>query len=224
MNLVWGDMVLERDSQNNLEYLTLATYAKKSSRTPQQQQQQQQESPLPKKNSRSKAGPQTNKKLRTTTPAATDENPTGDIHQTDANSPRVYARQSPSYCPIEAYKIYKTHRPNNCLDRDSPFYLAPLFKSKNQSKVWYKALALSCQRLDVLFYCLFKKADVDLASLVSMSQQQQQEHAVTSADVASIINNTNRLTENQLISVVTPGTHHINSATGSQTASQSISQ
>ena len=102
------------------------------------------------------------------------------------NSPRVYARQPASYCPIEAYKIYRTRRPNNCLDRDSPFYLAPLFKSKNQSKVWYKALAMSCQRLDALFYCLFKKAGVDLASLASMSQQQQQQ-AVAAA--ASALNN-----------------------------------
>lgn len=114
-------------------------------------------------------------------------------------SPRVYARQPLLYCPIEAYKVYRARRPNNCLERDSPFYLAPLFKSKNQSKIWYKALAMSCQRLDALFYCLFKKgnlfrqtstyetnfvfmweifslkAGVDLTSLASMSQQQQQE-------------------------------------------------
>jgi hypothetical protein len=70
--------------------------------------------------------------------------------------------------------------------------LASLFKSKNQSKVWYKALAMSCQRLDALFYCLFKKAGVDLASLASMSQQQQKQ-AVAAA--ASIINGSN---ENQL--------------------------
>ncbi len=33
---------------------------------------------------------------------------------------------------------------------------------------------MSCQRLDALFYCLFKKAGVDLTSLANMSQQQQQ--------------------------------------------------
>ena len=86
-------------------------------------------------------------------------------------------------CPIEAYKIYRSRRPNNCLDRDSPFYLAPLYKLKNQSKVWYKALAMSCQRLDALFYCLFRKAGVDLNSLANMSQQQQQ--ALINSTVAS---------------------------------------
>jgi len=45
---------------------------------------------------------------------------------------------------------------------------------------------MSCQRLDALFYCLFKKAGVDLASLASMSQQQQQQ-AVAAA--ASALNN-----------------------------------
>ena len=112
--------------------------------------------------------------------------PNAIVQIVDPNSPRVYARQPASWCPVEAYKNYRTRRPNNCLDRDSPFYLAPLFKSKHHSKVWYKALAMSCQRLDALFYCLFKKAGVDLTSLASMSQQQQQQ-AVAAA--ASIINN-----------------------------------
>ncbi len=94
----------------------------------------------------------------------------------------MYAQRQPiNWCPIEAYKIYRSRRPNNCLDRDSPFYLAPLYKLKNQSKVWYKALAMSCQRLDALFYCLFKKAGVDLASLANMSHQQQQALITSSA-------------------------------------------
>jgi hypothetical protein len=109
-------------------------------------------------------------------------------------TPRIYAqRNNINWCPIEAYKIYRSRRPNNCLDRDSPFYLAPLYKLKNQSKVWYKALAMSCQRLDALFYCLFKKAGVDLNSLANMSQQQQQaiinSTAASSSSSAAILQN-----------------------------------
>lgn len=199
LNLVWGDMLLERDPQNGQEYLTLATYAKKSQRTQQQLQQQQinNQQPIVKTNSRTKTGTQTSK-LRAAAAAAAALNAANQSNNSiDANSPRVYARQPASYCPVEAFRIYRTRRPNNCLDRDSPFYLAPLFKSKNQSKVWYKALAMSCQRLDALFYCLFKKAGVDLASLASMSQQQQQQ-AVAAA--ASIINNPGSK-ENQLIQI-----------------------
>jgi len=235
LNLVWGDMLLERDLQNGLEYLTLATYAKKSSRNPtgavnntqtppppQQQQQQQQQQSSPKSTSRTKTGTQTSK-LRAAVAAAAAAaaaNPTISHHtqsSSDANSPRVYARQPASYCPIEAYKMYKSRRPNNCLDRDSPFYLAPLFKSKNQSKVWYKALAMSCQRLDALFYCLFKKAGVDLASLASMSQQQQQQ-AVAAA--ASIINGSN---ENQLNNSETINNTSLTTSTGTTNNNNNVS-
>lgn len=54
---------------------------------------------------------------------------------------------------------------------------------------------MSCQRLDALFYCLFKKAGVDLASLASMSQQQQQQ-AVAAA--ASALNNPAGVTNENL--------------------------
>lgn len=131
LNLVWGDMLLERDTQNGLEYLTLATYAKKSQRN------QQAIPGAAKTTSRTKTGTQTSKlRAAAAAAAANAANQSNNMGVDSTNSPRVYARQPASYCPIEAYKIYRTRRPNNCLDRDSPFYLAPLFKSKNQSKIW----------------------------------------------------------------------------------------
>ncbi len=149
LNLVWGDMLLERDSQNGLEYLTLACYAKKSNKPPagasqqvilqhQQQMAMNQQSPNSRSNQRTKTGTQTSK-LRAAAAAAAaaaSASPNSIISHMDLNSPRVYARQPPNYCPVEAYKNYRMRRPNNCLDRDSPFYLAPLFKSKNNSKIW----------------------------------------------------------------------------------------
>ncbi|RNA19138.1 zinc finger MYM-type 2-like, partial [Brachionus plicatilis] len=146
-------------------------YAKKTTRNPPAAPGQ------PRTTHRTKTGTQTSK-LRAAAAAAA-SSATG----IELNCPRVYTRQPPLYCPIEAYKIYRSRRPNNCLDRDSPFYLAPLFKSKNNSKTWYKALAMSCQRLDALFYCLFKKAGVDLTSLASMSQQQQQQAVAAAASI-----------------------------------------
>ena len=165
LNLVWGDLLLEKDPQNGLEYLTLATYAKKTARN-----QQSYQTGVVKMNSRTK---------------------TGSLSINDSSgAPRVYAQRQPiNWCPIEAYKIYRSRRPNNCLDRDSPFYLAPLYKLKNQSKVWYKALAMSCQRLDALFYCLFKKAGVDLNSLANMSQQQQQAIINSTASSSTTLQN-----------------------------------
>ena len=69
LNLVWGDMILERDTQNGLEYLTLATYAKKSNRNNSNQLPSQQQSPVAKTTSRTKTGTQTSK-LRAAVAAA----------------------------------------------------------------------------------------------------------------------------------------------------------
>lgn len=63
---------------------------------------------------------------------------------------------------------------------------------------------MSCQRLDALFYCLFKKAGVDLTSLASMSQQQQSSvnnSALNNANTLSTLapNSTNMNTWNTMI-------------------------
>ena len=87
--------------------------------------------------------------------------------------PRVYARHPSTTCPVEAYKIYKTHRPSGCMNRESPFYLAPNFKSKSTNKVWYKILPMSCQRLDALFFCLFKQAGIDVSRMGNLSREEQ---------------------------------------------------
>jgi hypothetical protein len=57
LNLVWGDLLLEKDPQNGLEYLTLATYAKKTARN-----QQSYQTGVVKMNSRAKTGSLNKKK------------------------------------------------------------------------------------------------------------------------------------------------------------------
>jgi hypothetical protein len=149
LNLVWGDMILERDPQNGLEYLTLATYAKKSSR------HQQFQTGVVKINSRTKTGTHMSKLKSAAAAAANNTMANGNMQMMNEGgassssgqqqTPRVYAQRQPAnWCPVEAYKIYRSRRPNNCLDRDSPFYLAPLFKSKNQSKVCHWFFTLEC--------------------------------------------------------------------------------
>jgi hypothetical protein len=144
LNLVWGDMLLERDSKTGVEYLTLATYAKKSNRSSTgggagSQGQSSVGSPGATKGTpRARTGTQTSKLRAAAVAAANTIGPNSANMNTlmiDTNSPIVYARQPAAWCPIEAYKMYRSRRPNNCLDRESPFYLAPLFKSKNNSKV-----------------------------------------------------------------------------------------
>ena len=167
LNLVWGDILLERDPENGLEYLTLAVMIKKtgnSASTPISKPQ-----PI-------KTGTQSGKLRAAITSTS------------EYTQPRVYSRLPALQCPVEAFKIFKARRPNNSLEHDSPFYLAPNQKSKPTSKTWYQALAMSCQRLDPLFYCLFKKSSVDLNSLATMTAEQQAE-IVAAATATSVETN-----------------------------------
>jgi hypothetical protein len=178
LNLVWGDVILERDPENGLEYLTLPTSVKRQ-QINQSTPKASGPNPLEASSSGSslqqrRTGCQTGK-LRAATGA-------------ELTSPRVYTRQATMQCPVEAFKIFKARRPNNCLDSESPFYLAPNQKSKPTSKTWYQALAMSCQRLDPLFYCLFKRSCVDLNSLATMTNEQQEE-IVAAATATSIEQN-----------------------------------
>lgn len=165
MNLVWGDILLECDPENGLEYLTLSITIKKSSSHKNSHHQLQ---PVSSTTNRVKTGTHTSK-LRAAASTATTES----HNHHELSSPRIYAREPHNLCAVEAYKLFRSRRPATCLDRESPFYLAPNSKSKFTSKVWYKALAMSCQRLDALFYCLFKKANMDMQSLMTMQDEEQ---------------------------------------------------
>lgn len=168
LNLVWGDLLLERDPDNGLEYLTLSVPATKKSL--------------------SQCEPATTSTDKSNTDVNNNNTNNNNSTSNKVSLPRVYARQPALACPVEAYKAYRSRRPTNCLDTHSPFYLAPNSRSKPHSKTWYKVLAMSCQRLDALFYCLFKKAQLNLNGLVSMSEKEQQ-HIVASAMITSQANN-----------------------------------
>jgi hypothetical protein len=167
LNLVWGDIIIEKDAENGLEYLTLSISVKRSGGGVDDQKLL---------NSQRKTGTQSGK-LRAVVQSTT-----------DLMSPRVYARQPALVCPVEAFRVFRARRPNNCLDSDSPFYLAPNQKSKPTSKIWYQALAMSCQRLDPLFYCMFKRSGVDLNSLASMTDEQQQNIVAAASQTAQETN------------------------------------
>jgi hypothetical protein len=199
LNLVWGDIVLERDPDNGLEYLSLAISVKRHTSSSQnkshaksQPKQEAQQDPTaphqPRVVHRIKTGTQTSKLRAAAVSTATTASTNSSHSSGELSSPRVYARQPANLCPVEAYKVFKMRRPNNCLDRESPFYLAPNSKSKFTSKVWYKALAMSCQRLDALFYCLFKRADMDMSSLTNVTEEEQQRMIAVAMEASQATN------------------------------------
>ncbi|CAF0800098.1 unnamed protein product [Rotaria sordida] len=53
---------------------------------------------------------------------------------------RLYATPSQlSTCPVQAYRLYATHRPPQCNTPQSPFFLMP--RASNSHHIWYKATA-----------------------------------------------------------------------------------
>ncbi|KAK3707289.1 hypothetical protein QZH41_004233 [Actinostola sp. cb2023] len=51
--------------------------------------------------------------------------------------PKAYAIPDKSRCPVEYYKALQSHRPQDMMTRDAPFYLAISHKRKPEDQVWY---------------------------------------------------------------------------------------
>ena len=54
-----------------------------------------------------------------------------------AFEPKAYASVNKSRCPVEFYKVYRSHRPESMLATDAPFYLAINHKRKPEDQIWY---------------------------------------------------------------------------------------
>ncbi|KAK3754207.1 hypothetical protein QZH41_003309 [Actinostola sp. cb2023] len=54
-----------------------------------------------------------------------------------AFEPKAYAITNKSRCPVEFYKVFRSHRPQSMLAPDSPFYLAINHRRKPEDEVWY---------------------------------------------------------------------------------------
>ena len=53
-----------------------------------------------------------------------------------ASQPKVYAIKA-ERCPVKFYKTFKTHRPLEMNQKESPFYLAVRQNRTSQDQVWY---------------------------------------------------------------------------------------
>ncbi|CAF1060666.1 unnamed protein product [Adineta ricciae] len=55
----------------------------------------------------------------------------------ESQTTRLYATPSqPSTCPVQAYRLYATHRPPQCNTSRSPFFLTP--RASSAHHIWYK--------------------------------------------------------------------------------------
>ena len=46
-------------------------------------------------------------------------------------------KENPARCPVETYKRFASHRPENMMKEDSPFYLAINYRRSGEDTVWY---------------------------------------------------------------------------------------
>ncbi|KAK3749799.1 hypothetical protein QZH41_000862 [Actinostola sp. cb2023] len=60
-----------------------------------------------------------------------------DVSLENAFEPKAYAITNKSRCPVEFYKVFRSHRPQSMLAPDSPFYLAINHRRKPEDEVWY---------------------------------------------------------------------------------------
>ena len=76
--------------------------------------------------------------------------------------PRVYAEMDPTRCPVELYKFYSDHRPENCCKPTDPFYLAPLTNDKHPplSVPWFISQPVGKNKLYNLMKTMITKTEL----------------------------------------------------------------
>ena len=88
-----------------------------------------------------------------------------------AFAPKAFAnKENPSRCPIEAYKLYKSHRPPNYTDGESPFYVAINNTwLPNTTYSWYKNAPMGQKTLSSVMKVMAEKAGLEHKKLSNHS-------------------------------------------------------
>jgi len=73
-------------------------------------------------------------------------------------SPKMFAVDDKSICPIETYKLYRDHRPLEMCSDDSRFYLAINYKPI--AHIWYKRQPMGRNKLESIMQIMAEKAGI----------------------------------------------------------------
>ncbi|XP_070576859.1 uncharacterized protein KIAA1958-like [Ptychodera flava] len=73
-------------------------------------------------------------------------------------APKMFAVEDKSICPVETYKIYKDHRPDDMCELHSPFYLAINYKPTTQ--IWYKRQPMGKNKLESIVKTITERAGI----------------------------------------------------------------
>ena len=80
-------------------------------------------------------------------------------HNRSFNPKQYEAKENPENCPVQAYKIYRSHRPNEMCHDEAPFYLA-INHQRRASGNWYKNNALGENSLRNIMKTMATEADL----------------------------------------------------------------
>ncbi|CAF1281826.1 unnamed protein product [Didymodactylos carnosus] len=112
--------------------------------------------------------------------------------------PRAYANPADlSKCPVQAYKMYTSHRPQQSNTLQSPFYLVP--RISNFQRVWYKTMAAGKHRLDQLLQNSMSRAGIQGKFQLSSMKKVKSKDILPSLPLSTTIEN-----ESLPLSVIIP--------------------
>lgn len=78
--------------------------------------------------------------------------------------PRAYEVPIPERDPVSLYLLYKSKRPQEMLDTESPFFLATASKHPTAQEPWYKRQPVGINKLYGIMKTMMKEAGVQTDS------------------------------------------------------------
>ena len=99
-----------------------------------------------------------------------------------AYKPKAYASKNKPRCPVEFYKVSRSHRSEAMLDPNAPFYLAINHRRKPSEKVWYLDRPLGKNEIGKFLKDAFASAKLDETNKKKVSN-----HSVRNTSVGRLL-------------------------------------
>ena len=91
--------------------------------------------------------------------------------------PKAWATADKSRCPVEAYKVYRAHRPTEMNTEDSPFFLSiNALRKEGSNQLWYKNMAMGKNQIYKLTKNMVGKAGVNQENQRKLTNHSVRKH------------------------------------------------
>ena len=100
-----------------------------------------------------------------------------DCRDTRKFKPKAWASNDKSRCPVEAYKVYREHRPTEMMTEDSPFFLSVnALRKKGSLQPWYKNQAMGRNHIYKLVKNMVNKAGMNVENTRKLTNHSVRKH------------------------------------------------